>query len=103
MVFNFDSKNFIGQSAINNRVLKDDNYLEGGADITIQDAGLINIFNLRGSQRSSIFRQVIQSSLDIEIPNKTGTFTTNYKVYILQTSPDEWIILSDTIDINSGL
>ena len=52
MVFNFDSKNFIGQSAINNRVLKDDNYLEGGADITIQDAGLINIFNLRGSQRS---------------------------------------------------
>ena len=28
MVFNFDSKNFIGQSAINNRVLKDNDYLE---------------------------------------------------------------------------
>ena len=101
MVFSFDSKNFIGQSAINNRASEDDNNLEEGADITVQDAGLINIFNLRGSQRSSIFRQVIQSSLDIEIPNKTGTFTTKDKVYILQTSPDEWIILSETNDINS--
>ena len=100
MVFNFDSKNFMGQSAINNKPSIADRNLEEGADITIQDAGLINIFNLRGSQRSSIFRQVIQNSLDIQIPNKTGTFTTNDRKFILQTSPDEWIILSETIDIN---
>tara|TARA_B100000989_G_C19494274_1_gene451251 strand:- start:597 stop:1232 length:636 start_codon:yes stop_codon:yes gene_type:complete len=100
MVFNFDSKKFIGQSAINNKPLTDGGKLEEVADITVQDAGLINIFNLRGSQRSSIFRQVIQSSLDIQIPNKTGTFTTNDKKFILQTSPDEWVILSETKDIN---
>jgi sarcosine oxidase gamma subunit len=100
MVFNFDSKNFIGQSAINNKPSKNDKNLDEVADITIQDAGLINIFNLRGSQRSSIFRQVIQSSLDVQIPNKTGTFTTNDKKFILQTSPDEWVILSETKDIN---
>ena len=82
MVFNFDSKNFIGQSAINNKPSTGDRNLDEGADITIQDAGLINIFNLRGSQRSSIFRQVIQSSLDVQIPNKTGTFTTNDKKFI---------------------
>ena len=100
MVFNFDSKKFIGQSAINNKPLTDVGKLEEVADITVQDAGLINIFNLRGSLRSSIFRQVVQSSLDIQIPNKTGTFTTNDKKFILQTSPDEWVILSETKDIN---
>ena len=100
MVFNFDSKKFIGKSAINNKSLTNVGKLEEVADITVQDAGLINIFNLRGSQRSSIFRQVIQSSLDIQIPNKTGTFTTNDKKFILQTSPDEWVILSETKDIN---
>ena len=100
MVFNFDSKKFIGQSAIKNKPSTDDRNIEESADITIQDAGLINIFNLRGSQRSSIFRQVIQSSLDVQIPNKTGTFTTNDKKFILQTSPDEWVILSETNDIN---
>ena len=99
MVFNFDSKNFIGQSVINNKPLTDNVNHEEGPDIIVQDAGLINIFNLRGSQRSSIFRQVIKSSLDIEIPNRTGTFTTNDKKYILQTSPDEWVILSETKDI----
>ena len=100
MVFNFDSKNFIGQSAINNKPSTGDRNLDEGADITIQDAGLINIFNLRGSQRSSIFRQVIQSSLDVQIPNKTGTFTTNDNQLMVQHSHEQIAILSDTNDIN---
>ena len=68
-------------------------------DLKIQNAGLLNIFNLRGSQRSSIFRKNVQDILKIEMPNRTGFFETNEKNHLLQTSPDEWLILSDSIEI----
>ena len=72
---------------------------ESTIDLKVQNAGFLNIFNLRGSQRSSIFRKNVQDILNIEMPNRTGFFETNEKNHLLQTSPDEWLILSDSIEI----
>jgi sarcosine oxidase, subunit gamma len=60
----------------------------------IIDGGIVNIFNLRGSQRSSIFRQTVNKVLGFELPNKTGFFTTLNDQSLLQIAPDEWLIIS---------
>ena len=100
MEFSYKSKIFSGSTTLSKRLDFDNKtVIESTIDLKIQNAGLLNIFNLRGSQRSSIFRKNVQGILNIEMPNRTGFFETNEKNYLLQTSPDEWLILSDSIDI----
>ena len=65
----------------------------------IIDPGIINIFNLRGRQRSSIFKQTIYKVLGLDLPNKTGFFTTLKDYTLLQVAPDEWLILSKSDSI----
>ena len=100
MEFSYKSKIFSGSTTLSKRLDFDNKtVIESAIDLKIQNAGLLNIFNLRGSQRSSIFRKNVQGILNIEMPNRTGFFETNEKNYLLQTSPDEWLILSDSNEI----
>ena len=103
MGFNFESNKIKGETAIDNRRLNNNVSQDETHEIIIQNAGLVNIYNLRGSQRSSIFRKVFQSSLDIGMPNKTCTCTSNDNKYVLQISPDEWIILSNSNEIQGQI
>jgi len=103
MGFNFESNKIKGETAIDNRRLNNNVSQDETHEIIIQNAGLVNIYNLRGSQRSSIFRKVFQSSLDIEIPNKTCTCTSNDQKHVLQISPDEWMILSNSNEIQGQI
>lgn len=100
MEFSYKSKIFSGSTVLSERLdFENKTTVESAIDLKVQNAGLLNIFNLRGSQRSSIFRKNVQDILNIEMPNRTGFFETNEKNYLLQTSPDEWLILSDSIEI----
>jgi len=100
MEFSYQSKISSGSTALSERLdFENKASLESTIDLKVQNAGLLNIFNLRGSQRSSIFRKNVQGILNIEMPNRTGFFETNEKNYLLQTSSDEWLILSDSIEI----
>ncbi len=103
MGFNFESNKIKGETAIDNRRLNNNVSQDETHEIIIQNAGLVNIYNLRGSQRSSIFRKVFQSSLDIGMPNKTCTCTSNDQKYVLQISPDEWMILSNSNEIQGQI
>ena len=103
MEFNFESNKIKGETAVDNRRLNNNVSQDEKHEIIIQNAGLVNIYNLRGSQRSSIFRKIFQSSLDIEIPNKNCTCTSNDNKYVLQVSPDEWIILSNSNEIQGQI
>ena len=69
-------------------------------DVVVTNVGLVNIYNLRGNQRSSTFRKIVQSNFNINMPNKTGSLEINDGKYFLQVSPDEWIILSNSNKIN---
>jgi len=100
MGFNFESNKIKGETAIDNRRLNNNVSQDETHEIIIQNAGLVNIYNLRGSQRSSTFRKFFQLSLNVEIPNKTCTFSSNDKTFVLQTSPDEWMILSNYNEIH---
>ena len=100
MVFNLASDKIKSETAINNRISYDTGKQDEKHEIIVQDAGLVNIYNLRGSQRSSTFRKFFQLSLNVEIPNKTCTFSSNDKTFVLQTSPDEWMILSNYNEIH---
>ena len=100
MVFNLASDKIKSETAINNRISYDTGNQDEKHEIIVQDAGLVNIYNLRGSQRSSTFRKFFQLSLNVEIPNKTCTFSSNDKTFVLQTSPDEWMILSNYNEIH---
>jgi len=100
MEFSYQSKTSPGSTALSKRLnFENKTSLESTIDLKIQNAGLLNVFNLRGSQRSSIFRKSVQSILNIEMPNRTGFFETNETNYLLQISPDEWLILSDSNEI----
>ena len=100
MEFSYQSKISPGSTTLSERLdFENKTTVESTIDLKVQNAGLLNIFNLRGSQRSSIFRKNVQDILNIEMPNRTGFFETNEKNYLLQTSPDEWLILSDSIEI----
>ena len=67
----------------------------------IVEPGIVNIFNLRGSQRSSIFKQTIKNIFNIELSNIFGVAEAFNHGYLLQISPDEWIITSETEEIHS--
>ena len=100
MEFSYQSKISPGSTTLSERLdFENKTTVESTIDLKVQNAGLLNIFNLRGSQRSSIFRKNVQDILNIEMPNRTCFFETNEKNYLLQTSPDEWLILSDSIEI----
>ena len=100
MEFSYQSKISPGLTALSERLdFENKTTIESAIDLKVQNAGLLNIFNLRGSQRSSIFRKSVQGILNIEMPNRTGFFETNEKTYLLQTSPDEWLILSYSNEI----
>ena len=100
MEFSYKSKIFSGSTVLSERLdFENKTVLESAIDLKVRNAGLLNIFNLRGSQRSSIFRKSVQGILNIEMPNRTGFFETNEKNYLLQTSPDEWLILSYSNEI----
>ena len=100
MVFNFESKSADGITAISKRSQNFTNINNEEFDLVLTNAGLVNIINLRGNQRSSTFRKIVQSSFNIKIPNKTGSLETNDGKHILQVSPDEWIILSNSNEID---
>ena len=60
MVFNFVNDKMKSETAINKRGSYDTGNQDEKHEIIVQDAGLVNIYNLRGSQRSSTFRKFFQ-------------------------------------------
>ena len=78
MEFSYQNKTSPGLTALSERVdFENKTSLESTIDLKVQNAGLLNI----------------------ELPNRTGIFETNEKNYLLQTSPDDWLILSDSNEI----
>ena len=100
MEFNFQSKSTDGKTSISERPENINVIGNEELDLIIKNDGLVNIYNLRGNQRSSTFRKIVQSSLDINMPNKTGGVEINDGKHFLQVSPDEWIILSNSNNID---
>ena len=88
MEFNFQSKSTDGKTSISERPENINVIGNEEFDVVIKNDGLVNIYNLRGSQRSSTFRKIVQSSLDINMPNKTGGVEINDGKHLLQVSPD---------------
>ena len=87
MEFNFQSKSTDGKTSISERPENINVIGNEEFDVVIKNDGLVNIYNLRGNQRSSTFRKIVQSSLDINMPNKTGSLeTVSYTHLTLPTS-----------------
>ena len=97
MEFNFQSKSTNGKTSISERPENINFIGNEELDLIIKNDGLVNIYNLRGNQRSSTFRKIVQSNFDINMPNKTGGVEINDGKHFLQVSPDEWIILSNLL------
>ena len=93
MEFDFRSKSTDGKTFISERPESINVIGNEEFDVVVKNDGLVNIFNLRGNQRSSTFRKIVQSNFDINMPNKTGGVEINDGKYFLQVSPDEWICL----------
>ena len=87
MEFNFQSKSTNGKTSISERPENINVIGNEELDLIIKNDGLVNIYNLRGNQRSSTFRKIVQSSLDINMPNKTGGVEINDGKHLLQVSP----------------
>jgi len=100
MEFNFQSKSTNGKTSISERPENINVIGNEELDLIIKNDGLVNIYNLRGNQRSSTFRKIVQSNFDINMPNKTGGVEINDGKHFLQVSPDEWIILSNSNNID---
>ena len=100
MEFNFQSKSTDGKTSISERPESINSIGNEELDVVATNIGLVNIYNLRGNQRSSTFRKIVQSNFNINMPNKTGSLEINDGKYFLQVSPDEWIILSNSNKIN---
>ena len=100
MEFNFQSKSTDGKTSISERPENINVIGNEEFDVIIKNDGLLNIYNLRGNQRSSTFRKIVQSNFDINMPNKTGGVEINDGKHLLQVSPDEWIILSNSNNID---
>ena len=92
MEFNFQSKSTNGKTSISERPENINFIGNEELDLIIKNDGLVNIYNLRGNQRSSTFRKIVQSNFDINMPNKTGGVEINDGKHFLQVSPDEWIL-----------
>ena len=97
MEFNFQSKSTDGKTSISERPENIDIIGNEEFDVVIKNEGLVYIYNIRGNQRSSTFRKIVQSNFDINMPNKTGGVEINDGKHLLQVSPDEWIILSNCL------
>ena len=63
MEFNFQSKSTNGKTSISERPENINGIGNEELDLIIKNDGLVNIYNLRGNQRSSTFRKIVQSSL----------------------------------------
>ena len=100
MEFNFQSQSTHGKTSIWERPESINSIGNEELDVVVTNVGLINIYNLRGNQRSSTFRKIVQSNFDINMPNKTGGVEINDGKHFLQVSPDEWIILSNSNNID---
>ena len=59
MEFNFQSKSTDGQTSISERSESINSIGNEELDVVIKNDGLVNIYNLRGNQRSSVFRKVV--------------------------------------------
>ena len=103
MEFNFQSKSTDGKTSISERPENINVIGNEEFDVVIKNDGLVNIYNLRGNQRSSTFRKIVQSNFDINMPNKTGGVEINDGKHFLQVSPDEWIILSNSNNIDKQI
>ncbi len=102
MVFNFqNAKNKIGLQPLHGQKKIESLNESKESFLRIVDPGIVNIFNLRGSQRSSIFRQTIKSIFKIELSNNVGVAIPFSLGVLLQIAPDEWIISSETEEIHS--
>ena len=95
MVYNFfnsiDKKDYSVLFEFKDEQIKHANQEIG---LRISNPGFLNIFNIRGNQKSNIFRRTINNIFNIDLPLKTGLFTKTKDLTLLNIGPDEVLLIS---------
>ena len=104
MAYNFfnstDKKDHSVLSEFKDEQIKNSNQEIG---LRISDAGYLNIFNIRGNQKSNIFRMTINNIFNVEQPLKTGFFSKTKDISLLNIGPDELLLISETENIKENI
>ena len=89
-----DNKNFELTPLFKRREKSENIFSHEEIPLKILNAGMLNILNIRGSQRSSIFRTTIKNFTKFDLPTKTGLVEILEDTSLLQVGPDEWLLIS---------